>query len=378
MDQIEASMNAKIRLFFTVFTILFAGFHFWVLFVLTENFSLHFIYNFTLAAFFIFGFIAIPIGYRVSQKEPRSKFYFLSWIGYIWLGFLFTSLWISTLFYILKLLINDIYLNSYHVLGLICVVCLYALFKGLNDPVVRIHKIKFDKKLDLLKIVHITDLHVGLLRHNKAWLERVVKKINALDADFVVLTGDLVEGKWSTVFPMIQSLKSVQARKGKLYVSGNHEFIHGGLLWEKTMTEMGWTSLHNEHKIFEHQGQKIMFAGVPDRMVRRFESHLRSIPDEALKTDEKVDCKILLAHEPASVLDLKSEKPDFLLSGHTHGGQIFPFQMMVRMVQPLVLGWKTIKGIKVFAHPGTGLWGPPMRLGTENQIVLLELSGSTR
>ncbi len=376
MARVESSMNTQIKLFFSVFTFIFALLHMWVVYVMTDAFTLNPIYNTVLAIIYASGIVLIPVGYRVSHKVPKSEYYFLAWIGYIWMGLFFISFWISTLYFLIETIWTDVQMNTYDVLAVIAIVCAWSLYKGLKDPVVRIQKVQAGPNMVPLKIVHITDLHVGLLGHNKAWLERIVEKINNLNADFVVLTGDLVEGKWASVFPMIQPLALVKAKLGKVFVSGNHEFIHGGMVWEKGMKEMGWTILHNENKIFEFEGKKILLAGVPDRMVNRFESSLESKPDLALKTDEAVDCKILLAHEPASVWDLKSETPDMILSGHTHGGQIFPFHMLVRLVQPLVVGWKTVKGVRVYAHPGTGLWGPPMRLGSESQIVLLELSSA--
>lgn len=377
MGKFESSMNTQIKLFYSAFALIFGLLHFWVVNVLTDNFSLHPIFNFLVTFVYTCGAFLIPIGYRVSHQVPKSKWYFLAWIGYIWMGLLFISLWISTVYAVIKLIWSEIPLDEYGLLVLIAVVCVWSLYKGLKDPVVRLQKVNAGTHVGNLRIVHITDLHVGLLGHNKAWLERIVDKINALNADFVVLTGDLVEGKWTNVFPMIQPLTTVKAKMGKIFVSGNHEFIHGGMLWERTMKDMGWTILHNENKIFDFEGKKILLAGVPDRMVNRFEASLQSQPDVALRTTEQVDCKILLAHEPASVWDLKTEIPDLILSGHTHGGQIFPFHGLVRMVQPLVVGWKTIKGVRVYAHPGTGLWGPPMRLGSESQIVLLELSSSS-
>ena len=374
MGKFESSMNTQIKLFYSIFTLIFGLLHLWVVYVITDGFTLNSTYTLILSLIFLAGIILIPVGYRVSHKVPKSKYYFLTWIGYIWMGLLFISIWISTAYFFVKLFWPEIPVNGYQLLGFIAVVCGWSLYMGMKDPVVRLQRISAGQDIGKLRIVHITDLHVGLLGHNKAWLERIVQKINTLNADFVVLTGDLVEGKWTHVFPLIQPLKDVKSRMGKIFVSGNHEFIHGGMLWERAMKEMGWTILHNENKVFNFEGKKILLAGVPDRMVSRFESSLESQPDKALKTDQLVDCKILLAHEPASVWDLKTEIPDLILSGHTHGGQIFPFGGFVRLVQPLVVGWKTIKGVRVYAHPGTGLWGPPMRLGSESQIVLLELS----
>jgi uncharacterized protein len=92
----------------------------------------------------------------------------------------------------------------------------------------------------------------------------------------------------------------------------------------------------------------------------------------ALRTSDTVDYRILLAHEPASVFDLKSEHCNVILAGHTHGGQIFPFSFYVRLVQPVVSGFKRINSTLVFAHQGTGFWGPPMRWFTDSEIAVFE------
>ena len=113
-------------------------------------------------------------------------------------------------------------------------------------------------------------------------------------------------------------------------------------------------------------------AGVPDRMVKRFDTRLISDPDLALRSNEKVDYKILLAHEPASRWDLKNESCDLILSGHTHGGQIFPFGLLVRLAQPVVSGFKKMGDTLVFAHQGTGFWGPPMRWFSRSEIVVIQ------
>jgi predicted MPP superfamily phosphohydrolase len=371
-------MRSRVRIFFTVFLCVFGVLHLWTLFVLTDDFSLNPVYNWILTVIFAFGLALIPIGYNMGHKIPRTRAYFLTWLGFIWMGTFFIGFSVGTFYFIAKIFMPTLSVNAYSVAGLILVLALWSLYKGTQDPAVRLEKVKLEKSLKPFKVVQITDLHVGLLRHNKAWLERIVEKINALDADFVVLTGDLVEGKWEIVRPMVEPLANVKARIAKIFVSGNHEFIYGGIPWEKAIGDLNWTILHNENKIYDIKGQKILMAGVPDRMVKRFAPSLASKPDDALKTNHQVDLKILLAHEPASVWDLQTEKPDLILSGHTHGGQIFPFNGLVRMAQPVVAGWKTMKGIRVFAHIGTGLWGPPMRLGTENRIVLLEISGTNK
>lgn len=348
-----------------IFTLFFLSLHMGLAYYFSQSFQ----YNAWLwVAFFLIGCLSIPVGYLISRSSEFKVLYPLVWVGYIWLGFFFI---------VLSFTIPHVFLSYYLSVSperwflFLTFVALYSLYWGLKKPTVVFEKLKAPL-ISGLKMVQITDLHVGLLQHNKKWFDDVIKKCNQQDPDFLFITGDLVEGSLSKVQPMLESLKSAKAKIAKIYISGNHEMIHGGMAWEEFLKESGWTVLHNQNRVYEFQNKKILIAGVPDKMIRRFDSRFFSDPDLALKTDQQVDYKILLAHEPSSVFDLKNEKPNIILSGHTHGGQIFPFGFLVRLVQPVVTGWKTIGGVPVFAHQGTGLWGPPMRLGTRNLIYVFE------
>lgn len=362
-------MKKSVLVFFLLFFGTLGLLHFFAASYLTNGFHE---YTRSIIAIYILGFFLMPMGYFVATRHPNTPFYFIAWLGYIWMGTFFISLWVSGLFALVETFWPDHNLHRV-ALMLIGILTAYSLFRGLQKPRVRVEPIKGPGTLKGLRFAQITDLHVGLLNHDQRWLKKVVDTINELRTDFIFLTGDLVEGKNEHVSPHLHPLAFAQARLGKIYVSGNHELIHGGLIWERELAAHGWRVLHNEHEIFNYEGHNILVAGVPDRMIGRFDGALESNPDKALSTTKNLEYKILLAHEPSSVFDLKSQKPDLILAGHTHGGQIFPFNFIVRMVQPVVKGWKTILGIPVFAHMGTGLWGPPMRLGTRNEIVLFEM-----
>lgn len=324
--------------------------------------------------FFLFGFFSTVFGFWVSRTQYHKVLSIVIWWGYIWLGFFFILAAFTFPFIFASLIWTD--LSFYKLEWLLCLVLigLYSLFRGLQFPSVIHEKIKSPHpELKGLKMVQITDLHMGQLQHKKAWLDRVVEVCNQQQADFIFLTGDLVEGSLQQVQPLLESLKFMKCKMGLIYTSGNHELIHGGVQWETVLHDMGWTVLHNSHGLYNFHGKKIQVAGVPDRMIKRFSPRYESHPEKALLTQQKVDYRILLAHEPSSVKDLKSIKPDLLLSGHTHAGQIFPFNFLVGLVQPVVSGWKSINSVAVFAHPGTGLWGPPMRLGSRNSIYVFEM-----
>lgn len=318
----------------------------------------------------IVGWLAIPTGFIVSLSRYKKQMSFLSWIGYIWMGFFHLLFFSSLIELSVSLFIehNVSYWNFFFSV----VIAIYALYKGLRTPQLIKHTLQGPTSMKGMKLVQVSDLHVGLLHLNAKWLTKVVNIINRQNADIIAITGDLVEGPFSEVSPQLEVLKTSQAKIEKFYITGNHEYIHGSGPWETRLEQLGFTTLHNQNKVVTYQQAKILFAGVPDRMVPRFDHSLRSLPDQALKTNEKVDYRILLAHEPASYWDIKTEKCDLLLSGHTHGGQIFPFGLMVRLVQPVVAGFKKMGHILVFAHQGTGLWGPPMRWFSRSEIVVFE------
>ncbi|MBC7741187.1 MAG: metallophosphoesterase [Bdellovibrionaceae bacterium] len=353
-----------------IITLIFGLIHYFIFKVITRSIPEETVFNLALATWFILSLLLMPVGFVISSLPLKKFLYPLTWYGYIWLGFF----QIIIFFALIEALITIFYSHpySYWILITSLLISVWALYKGLKRPTLIRHKISGPASIKGLTLVQISDLHVGLLHLNQKWLESVVKQVNELNADIVAITGDLVEGAFSEIAPKLECLKSVSARLEKYYVTGNHEYIHGSGPWEKRLVDLGYRNLHNENHVLTFRKARILIAGVPDRMVPRFDPKLKSNPDLALKINQDVDYRILLAHEPASVHDIKLEKCDLILSGHTHGGQIFPFGVLVRLVQPLVKGFKRFGSTLVFAHQGTGLWGPPMRWFTRSEIVLIE------
>ncbi len=320
-----------------------------------------------LAIVLAIGVVFMPGSLLMSMTHFRERLRFIILAGYIWMG-IFT---IAFFFAIVQLVFSLLALpvHSAWMLYATGIISLWSLRINIFGPQVVTHKLTGPDFLKGLRVLQISDLHVGMPNLREAWLQKVVDRIQAAKADLVMVTGDLVDAPFDETSPLLNPLKQITATK--FYVTGNHEYIRGGD-WEARLHDLGFHVLHNSHEIISHNGGKLMIAGVPDQRVNSFHKKLESNPDQALKTSEKVDYKILLAHEPSSVFDLSEEKCDLLLSGHTHGGQIFPFGLFVRLQQPVVAGFKIIKGLLVFAHQGTGYWGPPMRWFTRSEIVVFE------
>lgn len=316
------------------------------------------------------GPMFVLTSFFIGNSRLRKTLKKVQTLGYSWLGFYNFWFWGS----LVECLAQIIYPHDGSELFLYIGVGLgtLALFNGHRLPMVRHHRLLAPPELKGIKIVQISDLHIGMAHLNQEWLNAVVGKIKTLAPDFLVVTGDLVEGPFAEVIPMLAPLKDIEPKLMKLFVTGNHEYIHGGSRWEEVLGDHGFKVLHNSSVVVPIAGATIGVAGVPDRMVRRFENHLESNPQKALREIHSCNYRILLAHEPASVLDLNGEACELILSGHTHGGQIFPFGILVRLAQPVVSGFKKFGSTLVYAHVGTGFWGPPMRLGSKSEIAVFE------
>ena len=358
-----------IRIISFIFLILFAfaEMHFFVFLTITRSINSDFWINIIHVLFLIF-LVSIPAGF-VSTRFKRKNLKFLTWLGYTWMGVFTILFFLSLIEIVLLMFIN--HNQSYWIMTAGFIISRWSLFKGYSFPQVITHELNHEKLKDF-SVVQISDLHVGMLHLNENWLQKVVDQVCLLKPQVLVITGDLVEGNFKEVEIKLKSLGEIKNIPYKFFITGNHEYIHGGSVWEEKLKKMNFEVLHNTNQIIHHNDSKILIAGVPDKMIKRFTKENLSQPDLALKTHETVDYKILLAHQPSSVFDLKSETCDLILSGHTHGGQIFPFHLLVRSVQPVVAGFRKVKNINVFAHQGTGLWGPPMRWFSRNEIVIFK------
>ena len=221
------------------------------------------------------------------------------------------------------------------------------------------------------RIVQISDVHVGEML-GRGFLEQVVERVNALNADVVAITGDLVDGTVAAVGEGVGPIANLRGREGVFSVTGNHEYYWGGPAWERRVGELGVTVLHNEHRVIRRGDASVVLGGVTDFDGGAFGADHASRPDQAF-ADAPEGVRVLLAHQPRSVADAAKAGVALQLSGHTHGGQIFPFNFFVRLQQPVISGLKRLFGVWVYTHRGTGFWGPPMRFGPKPEIAEITL-----
>jgi len=224
-----------------------------------------------------------------------------------------------------------------------------------------------------LRIVQISDLHIGD-RLGEEFLRRVVDRVNALRPDVVAITGDLVDGPAHVVEGALKPLADLVAPHGVYFVTGNHEYYWGGRESVQMVEALGLTVLHNEHRVVQREGGAVVIGGIPDLHGGRFLADHESRPDLVFAGAPEGAPRVLLAHQPRAVIRAAPHGVDLMLTGHTHGGQIFPFHFFVRLQQPVVRGLRRLLGVWVYAHRGTGFWGPPMRLFSTPEIAEITLT----
>ena len=224
------------------------------------------------------------------------------------------------------------------------------------------------------RIVQITDVHVGPTIKGD-YVRRIVDEVNALDPHLVVLTGDLVDGSVANLREHTRPLADVAARDGRFYVTGNHEYYSGAEAWVREVARLGFTPLVNEHRLLEIEGgARVLVAGVTDVHAGRAVRGHRCDPEAALRDAPPADVTVFLAHQPNTARHAARLGAHLHVSGHTHGGQFFPWHLPVRLSTPYVAGLYRVGAMWLYVSRGTGYWGPPMRLGAPSEITLLELA----
>ncbi|WP_228010853.1 metallophosphoesterase [Nonomuraea phyllanthi] len=251
----------------------------------------------------------------------------------------------------------------------------YGMASALGDPVIERVKValpKLDPRLSGLRFAVVSDIHLGPLT-GLGHTERIVRMINGLEADVVAIVGDLVDGSVAQLGALAQPLKNLESRYGAYFVTGNHEYFTaaGPQEWIEELDQLGVRSLRNERVEIRHQGAVLDLAGVNDL---NGESSGDG-PDfaKALGGRDAGRSTVLLAHQPVQVEEAARHGVDLQLSGHTHGGQIVPFNLVVGLQQPVVSGLATVDGVQVYVTRGAGFWGPPVRVGAPPEITMLEL-----
>ena len=356
--------------------------------------------------------LAMPLGLLAGRVAKPPLANVLTWIGLLLMG-LFSSLLVLTVLRDAALLLLGLGLGAWlfsadwlpgplsdfraaSAQGVPLLALLVTLLGFLNArrtaAVVRVDvPIKnLPVALHGFSVAQISDVHVGPTIRQR-YLRRVVNKVNALGADVVAITGDLVDGKVSELARLVAPLAELQSRHGTFFVTGNHEYYSGAHAWIDELRRLGVTVLLNEHVVLHHDSghqpegktggaalrtgtAPLVVAGVADFSAHHFDETHRSSPAAAM-ANAPVDSKmrLLLAHQPRSAQAAADAGFDLQLSGHTHGGQFWPWMHFVKFQQPFTSGLNRLKNLRVYTNRGTGYWGPPKRFGVPSEITHLRL-----
>ena len=360
-----------------------------------------------LVALLVLSAVLMPLGLIGSRVLRQPWADTLSWVGLLLMG-LFSSLFVLTALRdaaLLVLNLTDMALpgrlplvrltrqsaEAVPVLALL-VSALGFLNARRTPAVVRVDvPIKgLPAALHGFTLAQISDIHVGpTIKH--AFLQRIVATVNTLGADVVAITGDLVDGKVAELAGHVAPLAGLQSRHGTFFVTGNHEYYSGAHAWIAELRRLGLTVLMNEHVVLYHSshGKRLLgvdaqddsqtvaplvLAGVNDFTAHHFDPAHRSDPALALQgAPPAALVRILLAHQPRSAQAALDAGFDLQLSGHTHGGQFWPWNLFVPLQQPFTAGLNRLSALWVYTSRGTGYWGPPKRFGAPSEITALRL-----
>jgi predicted MPP superfamily phosphohydrolase len=246
-----------------------------------------------------------------------------------------------------------------------------AIVQGLRAPVVRDYEVRLaglPPERDGLNLVAISDLHLGTLKGNR-WLTKLLDRVNDLKPDLMVIVGDLVDGNVRHVETLLPTLKQLRSPFGVWAVTGNHEYYAGLEQSVKLLEAAGYHLLRDR---WEEVAPGLIIAGVDDLTAREQFGQRDGAVEKAL-INRPAGATILLSHSPLESNPAAAAGANLMLSGHTHAGQIWPFNFLVRIKYPLLVGRYEVDGMTLIVCRGTGTWGPPMRLWRPSEILRIKL-----
>lgn len=256
----------------------------------------------------------------------------------------------------------------------------YGMSRALGDPEIVDAPFtlgKLPRALDGFTIAQLTDLHVGGTI-GRGFIEELVERTNALGADMIVLTGDLVDGSVEELRDAVAPLGKLRAPFGVFIVTGNHEYYSGAPQWVRHFESLGIRVLRNERVTIERDGGAFDLAGIDDYGARAFGGGHGPDLDRALAGRDPKRAVVLLAHQPRQVHAAAKHRVDLQLSGHTHGGQVWPWHYLVKLQQGgLLAGRYTIGETQLYVSRGPSYWGPPIRAGAPPEITRVILRAPT-
>jgi predicted MPP superfamily phosphohydrolase len=379
-------------LFFTIMLTVVGATHYFVWARLVRDTALPQAWQRALTALLVALFALIPVSFFLRRAGAAWSIPFI-WISVVWMGLLLlllvalgaaevgrTALVLASRLELSKPIDSERRLFLSRVFGLAAVfvtggLAAVAVRSGLARVALKQIDVKLrrlPKELDGTTIVQLTDVHVGPTI-GRAFIEDIVARTNAEQPDIIVITGDLVDGSVEDLRDDIAPLATLKARYGVYFVTGNHEYYSGVDEWLEELGRLGIKVLRNERVSIGSGAASFDLAGIDDHSAFQFgNGHGADLPRAVAGRDASREL-VLLAHQPRAVFEAMQHGVGLQLSGHTHGGQMWPWTYMVRLQQPVVAGHAWFNETQVYVSRGTGYWGPPMRLGAPAEITKVRL-----
>lgn len=370
----------RVYIFMTIFSLVFILLNFYI----SKRFiaKLHIskkIKNY-LNIFLVVNFFGI-LGYVFTRYNPNMP-ELLYFVFSIPIGVVFLLFCTALVYDISRVIINKVPMQpkrrdffkkslDYGALGVGFVLSARALYEA-KHLVIEDVDIKIKNLSRSYNIVQLSDIHIGGLI-NEDYIRDMVEKVNGLKPDLVVITGDLIDIKIENARDALHELTKLHSTYGSYFIVGNHEYFHGLEEIIDTVNGLGIKVLENENVYIGEKGKGFNLAGVYDWFGYRADKFKPDI-DKALENKDENSPTILLAHQPRYIAEVKNGV-DLMLSGHTHGGQLYPFRALVKIVQPYISGLHQHNDeLQIYINRGSGFWGPPMRLGSMAEITNITIS----
>ncbi|HEX3787143.1 MAG TPA: metallophosphoesterase [Pseudonocardiaceae bacterium] len=332
---------------------------------------------------FAAGFVVLPVsmllGHGRAHRDLAARIgdttLGASWVLFTW----------SVLGYVVRLVLrlfgvdSAVRCRSTAVAVLVVAVALliWGYTEAMRLPRTRAHDVvipRLGRDLDGLRVVVLADTHYGPINRTK-WSARIAATVNDLAPDVVCHVGDLADGDVEQRQAQVAPMGTINATTAKLYITGNHEYFSQAQQWLDHMEQLGWDPLHNRNHVILRGAHQLVFAGVddPTGVGSGLTGHGPDLNAALTGVDPELPV-VLLAHQPKQVSRAAAAGVDLQLSGHTHGGQIWPFHLLVRLEQGYLQGLTRInERTQLYTSRGAGFWGPPFRVFAPSEITLLTL-----
>jgi predicted MPP superfamily phosphohydrolase len=382
--------TGQIAILLTLVLAVVGGLHYYLWARLVRDTAIAQPWRFRCSALIVFLAVALPVTLIAARAVPPRLAAWFAYPGFIWMGGAFILF--------MLLLVGDVTRLIFWIghqaqggpadparrellsraiggvaLAAAASITAYAVKGALSGP--RLKKVdlplaRWPVAANGFKIVQLSDVHVGPTI-GRRYIQDLVDRSNAQHPDLIVITGDLVDGSVADLAPALAPLGQLRARLGVFFVTGNHEYYSGADAWIAHLRTLGIVVLRNQHVTLGQGAAAFDLAGVDDFSAFG-PGHGHDLPGALAGRDPGLPV-ILLAHQPRSVIEAAQHEVDLQLSGHTHGGQIWPFNYVVKLQQPFVAGIDHLGPTTLYTSRGSGFWGPPMRLGAPSELTILTL-----